>query len=271
MRSTSSLPVSSRSAELPLDERLERGTIFQDPAHGPLSEPYFGYEPELLPSVTFIEDVMRVIDAAIAGPSQRAREPLVPRIDSCDTRVRTILVTAYREAHRWALAARRWLAQLGSSRNLRERWNGSSAARLFGPYRTSRFQRVLRVFDELIRRFHRGYQISGRWIAPALVCFPMSYSRCRKGLLGNASIFGTVRLCPQLLERGPAQTASVVLHELMHQGLGVDDQRHQACNGSKHRCYREGAQELVNANRFDLAVRNIDNYVAFARLLAGRT
>ena len=124
---------------------------------------------------------------------------------------------------------------------------------------------MAQVFRGLIRRFRRGYEIGGRRRPPTLACFPKSYGRCRTGLLGNASIFGTVRVCPQLFARGPSEVAAVVLHELMHQDLGVDDQRHGICTGSKNRCYREGAIDLLRAGRFDLAVHNIDNFVRFAR------
>jgi hypothetical protein len=198
-----------------------------------------------------------------------AANPMAPRIAACNPDMRKTLVQAYHQAYRWALGTRRWLARLMSHADARKRWNNGSAARLFGPYALARVRRVFLVFEGLLQRFHRGYEIAGRQVAPTLACFPESYHRCRNGLLGNASIFGTIRLCPRSLARGPLQAAMVVLHELMHQGLGVDDQRHQACNGSKHRCYRENARELVHENRYDLAVRNIDNYVAFARLVAG--
>ena len=36
----------------------------------------------------------------------------------------------------------------------------------------------------------------------------------------------------------------------------------------KQRCYREHARTLVAADRFDLASRNIDNLVLFARAIA---
>lgn len=128
---------------------------------------------------------------------------------------------------------------------------------------------MLRVFDALVGRFTRGYDTDGRRVAATFACFPASYSRCRNGLLGNASVYGTVRLCPKLLSRSTTAVAAIVLHELMHQGLGVGDRRHEGCDGSKNRCYRDNAHALVAAGRHDLAVRNIDNYVAFARRVAG--
>jgi hypothetical protein len=214
-------------------------------------------------------EVRHTSEDSSATPFQgRDSSPLAPRIGTCDARARATLVRAYHQAYRWASAARRWIVQLASSARARDRWNAGPAARLFGPYQASRVRRVRFVLDGLLRRFHHGYSIRGKQVAPTLACFPESYHRCRKGLLGNASILGTIRLCPRLLERGPLQAASVVFHELMHQGLGVDDQRHQGCDGSRHRCYSENAPELVRMNRYDLAVRNIDNYVKFAQLIA---
>jgi hypothetical protein len=213
---------------------------------------------------------MRVNEAVLGHePRQPTSGPLAPRIGRGAERMRGVLVTAYQQAYRWALGAHQWLGRLLARHDVGARWNVSPAARLFGPYQPARARRVFAVLEGLLQRFRHGYRIEGRQVPATLVLFPASYGRCRNGLLGNANILGTVRLCPQLLGRGPVQTASVVFHELMHQGLDVDDQRHPACDGSKNRCYREGARELVRVDRHDLAVRNIDNYVAFARMVAG--
>lgn len=206
----------------------------------------------------------QAVDQARSG-----RGPMVPNIATCEPRARAVVTAAYEQAYRWAAAAHRWLVSFASGGSLRRKWNSSAAIRLFGPFRADRVRRIFRVFDSLVRRFIAGYEIRGQRVAPTITCFSSSYHRCGKGLLGNASIYGTIRLCPQLLRRPVRQVASIVLHELMHQALGVGDRRHETCEGSKHRCYREGALDLVSAGRFDLATRNIDNYVAFARHVAG--
>lgn len=204
------------------------------------------------------------------SPAQApTKGPMTPRIATCEPRSRAAIVGAYSQAYHWAVAARRWLVGLAGSGSVRAKWNASPAARLFGPFRPIRVKRVIRVFDGVVKRFQQGYEIDGRRVAPTIACFRASYSRCRTGLLGNASVFGTIRLCPQLLKRPIPEVAAIVLHELMHQALGVGDRRHESCEGSKHRCYREGAGDLVASGRHDLAVRNIDNYVAFARRVAG--
>jgi len=130
---------------------------------------------------------------------------------------------------------------------------------------------VIAVVRGVLDRFTRGYSKGGKTVPTTLACFPASYDRCRTGLLGNATIYGTLRFCPQLLERGVAEVAKVVLHEMLHQGLGVGDRRHENCQGSKHRCYREGALALVESGGYDLAGRNIDNYVTLMRLVGSRS
>ncbi|HWB75740.1 MAG TPA: hypothetical protein VG755_12320 [Nannocystaceae bacterium] len=195
--------------------------------------------------------------------------PLAPRIATCEPRARAKILAAYAEAFRWSIAGRQWVVELTRSGRPRARWSTSAAVELFGPFAPARAKQVARVYDGLVRRFVQGYEIDGRHLAPTIACFPASYHRCRTGLLGNASIFGRIRLCPRLLARPVPQVAAIVMHELMHQSLGVGDRRHESCDGSKHRCYGEGADALVAAGRHDLATRNIDNYVAFARRLAG--
>lgn len=49
-------------------------------------------------------------------------------------------------------------------------------------------------------------------------------------------------MCPRLLDRSTQEVAKVLLHEMLHQGLGVGDRRHPACESRKQedtRCYRE--------------------------------
>jgi hypothetical protein len=193
-----------------------------------------------------------------------------PRIATCEPQARARIEAAYRQAYAWAVAAQRWLARLVAGGNVRSRWNGGVAGRLFGPFRAERLRRVVRVLGGLLRRFREGYLVKGRRVPATIACFSTTYHRCGKGLLGNASIYGTIRLCPQLLRRPVDEVAAIVLHELMHQRLGVGDRRHESCAGSKRRCYRDGATDLVEAGRHDLALRNIDNFVAFARHVATR-
>lgn len=204
--------------------------------------------------------------------TQRARGPggpMPPRIATCEPRARATILAAYAEAFRWAMAGRQWVVELTRAQRPRAHWAASGAPALFGPFAPERAKRVARVYDGLVHRFLQGYEIAGRRVAPTIACLPASYRRCQNGLLGNASIFGRIRLCPRLLAKPVPKVAGIVMHELMHQSLGVGDRRHESCDGSKHRCYREGAEALVDAGRHDLATRNIDNYVAFARRLAG--
>jgi hypothetical protein len=58
----------------------------------------------------------------------------------------------------------------------------------------------------------------------------------------------------------------VVLHEILHQKLGLDDQRDSVCQrGEESRCYRYGARQLVMFGKLEKGLRNNDNYAFFAR------
>ncbi len=196
--------------------------------------------------------------------------PLAPRVGTCDPRRRAKLLAAYGLAYRWVVSAANWLKRWVKSPALPREWNTGIVGRLFGPFRVPRLRKLIEVVRGALDRFVRGYSKEGKTLPTTLACFPSSYTRCRTGLLGNATIFGTLRFCPQLLERGVADVAKVVLHEMLHQGLGVGDRRHENCQGSKNRCYREGALALVKSGRYDLAGRNIDNYVALMRHVGNR-
>lgn len=198
-----------------------------------------------------------------AGRGGHRHVPL-PRVVACDPQTRGKLVTAYRHAFEWTKAAARWLRRLLAADPARA-WSMSALRKFFGPFSPSRLRRIVRVVRGLLDRFTHGFSDEHRRRRVTLACLPASFDRCRTGLLGNASIYATLRFCPRLLARDPASVAKVVLHEMMHQRLGVGDRRHAECTGSKHRCYREGATALVEANRYDLAARSIDNYVAFIR------
>ncbi len=201
-----------------------------------------------------------------AGPPA----PLAPKVATCEAGTRAKLLGAYQMAFGWAQSTVAWLRQLLRSPSIRREWNAGVVGRLFGPFSVARARRVVSVARGVLDRFEHGFLREGRRLTTTLVCLPASYRRCGTGLLGNASIFGTLRFCPRLLDRDLAGIAKVVLHEMMHQGLGVGDRRHENCQGSKHRCYREGADALVAAGRYDLAGRNIDNYVALMRHVGGR-
>lgn len=197
--------------------------------------------------------------------------PLTPRIATCETGRRAKLLAAYQMAYHWAQAAAGWVERWVKSPSLRRDWNAGIVGRLFGPFRVARLRKLVAVVRGVLGRFTRGYA-DGRGSMPTtLMCFPENHERCRTGLLGNASIFGTLRFCPRLLKRGVADVANVVLHEMLHQGLGVGDRRHENCEGSKHRCYRKDALALVESGRYDLAARNIDNFVAFMRHVGTRS
>jgi hypothetical protein len=205
---------------------------------------------------------------ALSPAPAAASAAVVPRIAGCDDRARAELASAYRVALGWVRRAAEWLRGLARRGDASRTWHASPLARLFGPFSPQRLRRVVRVVRGLLDRFTHGFTVDGGRLRPTLACLPPSYERCQTGLLGNASIYGTLRFCPRLLTQAVPAVAKVVLHEMMHQGLGVGDRRHADCEGSKHRCYRDGAATLVAAGRYDLAGRNIDNYVAFIRHVA---
>lgn len=196
--------------------------------------------------------------------------PLTPRVATCEPGRRAKLLAAYQMAYRWAETAASWLQRWVKSPSLRREWDAGVVGRLFGPFRVQRLRKLIAVVRGVLERFTRGYASGGKSMPTTLMCFPASHQRCRTGLLGNANIFGTLRFCPRLLERGVADVAKVVLHEMLHHGLGVGDRRHESCEGSKHRCYREDALALVESGRYDLATRNIDNFVALMRHVGTR-
>lgn len=199
---------------------------------------------------------------ATAGTLAGVGGGVMPTVATCDPAARSKLLSAYQIAGAWLRTAAAWLRRALGSSSARDAWERGALRRAFGPYSPMRARQVLRVIRGVLDRFERGFSHGDQRRPPVLACLPASYRRCRTGLLGNASIYGTLRFCPRLLSRDVTGVAKVVLHEMMHQGLGVGDQRHADCDGSRHRCYRDGARALVAAGRYDLALRNIDNYVA---------
>lgn len=204
-----------------------------------------------------------MLPTATTEPAQPQRSgPRTPIVRGCTPATRDKLLAAYRLAFGWVRHAAQWLRGFAASKQLANAWASSVLSRTLGPFSMRRVRRLVRLVRRLLDRFEHGFEHGGGRRPTTLACFPASYHRCRTGLLGNASIYGTLRFCPRLLERDVSGVAKVVLHEMMHQRLGVDDQRHADCTGSKDRCYRESARTLVSAGRYDLAGRNIDNYVA---------
>lgn len=203
-------------------------------------------------------------------PRPQRSGPRTPRVLGCTPAARDKLLAAYRLAFGWVRQAAQWLRGFAASKQLARTWASSMLSRTLGPFSMRRVRRLVRLVRRLLDRFAHGFEERGGRRPTTLACLPASYHRCRTGLLGNASIYGTLRFCPRLLERDVTGVAKVVLHEMMHQRLGVDDQRHEECTGSKDRCYRESARTLVASGRYDLAVRNIDNYVALIHQIGVR-
>jgi hypothetical protein len=136
----------------------------------------------------------------------------------------------------------------------------------FGPYSEERVRFVLHVFRHVLQRFEQGYRF-GQEVRPVRIeCLAAGARKCRTSVLANASRYGTVRVCPRLLHKAPDVGGMVVLHEILHQKLGLDDQRDSVCQrGEESRCYRYGARQLVMFGKLEKGLRNNDNYAFFAR------
>ncbi|MBF2001812.1 MAG: hypothetical protein IGS38_13940 [Synechococcales cyanobacterium M58_A2018_015] len=138
----------------------------------------------------------------------------------------------------------------------------------FGSYSKKRIRLVLRTFTHVLQRFERGYQFEEEYRPVRFRCLTNKVGRCRTGVIANASEYGTVRVCPRLLKKTICVGGMVVLHEMLHQDLGVDDQRDVICKrGDEKRCYRRAARHLVTHQKLDKALRNNDNYAFFARAI----
>ncbi len=178
------------------------------------------------------------------------------------------IIEYYHWAHRYARAASLYFARLGAlpvSRRGSHWDNGKplAAGKWFGEYSAESFEFVRQVFHGVLRRMESGYRGKG---PVRFVCLATNQERCGEGVLANAREFGTVRICPRLMERPARAGGVVVLHEILHQGLGVSDQRHGVCRrGGESRCYRQGALRLIGSGHDEIAIRNNDNYAYFAR------
>lgn len=205
------------------------------------------------------------MDAATAAPT------IDPTTSGCSPAQVRNLRDAYAQAEFLAQGALLYLRAMGKmcSRGRQQAWEAGPARVYFGRWSGRKVQFVVRAFSRLGVRFQEGFLDTTSISAPRIECFPQDHARCHRGLLANASIYGTIRVCPSLLKRPTGEVAAVLLHEMLHQGLGVTDQQHHACGSRKdHRCYRGGALRLVEGGRDDLASRNNDNYVGFARAVA---
>lgn len=217
--------------------------------------------------------------SAYSSIVERARPPA--GWHGCDASAADTLRAFYAQGYAYAKAGQHFLDRVGRLPSGAQRivWHkgprpASFGGRLlapanwFGPYSAMRLVTVARTFDSVVERFEKGYPIDGRFRPVRFECLPSSAAKCRSTVLANASVFGVARICPRLLAKPVASGGAVVLHELLHQALGVGDQRHQVCRrGNESRCYRAGALRLVSEGHTDVALRNNDNYVYFARAL----
>lgn len=146
-----------------------------------------------------------------------------------------------------------------------DEYNGAPS-HWFGRYAEANFRFIHKTFKHVIARFEKGYDFGGAKRPIKFECLSGNWGGCRSSLLANASIYGTVRVCPRTLRKPLNEGALVILHELLHQRLNIGDQRDRVCDrGSDARCYRIGARKLVRAGNLRKALRNNDNYAYFAR------
>ena len=195
--------------------------------------------------------------------------PIPPRIPKdCDPGAAARILGFYDMAYRYARAADVFLDRLAATEEAsREKhWNAArpvTAAKFFGPYSADSFEVVTAVIRGVLTRFEKGYDGVG---GVRFLCLAANQERCDQGVLANAREFGAIRVCPRLIGKDREQGGVVILHEFLHQRLGVEDVRSQTCrNRDETRCYRGGARRLVEAGLYSDALRNNDNYAYFAR------
>jgi len=203
---------------------------------------------------------------------------------NCDAATRQKLEEFYKQAYLYTKIAQQFLSQLVKL-PVEQRiaiWHGQEhrctsgnwchyspvPAYWFGSYSESRVSFVLRTFTHVLQRFERGYRFKNQYRPVKFRCLTNKVDRCRTGVIANASQYGTVRVCPRLLKKTVCVGGMVVLHEMLHQDLGVGDQRDAVCkHGDENRCYRRGARHLVTHQKLGKALRNNDNYAFFARAI----
>jgi hypothetical protein len=240
-----------------------------------------------------IVDVRQKASVSEAVPMTQAlseQEKLVANLrtprawSNCGEATRQKLEEFYKQAYLYAKAAQQFLAQLVKL-PVEQRtaiWNGQGhcctsgnwyhyspvPAYWFGSYSESRVNFVLRTFTNVLQRFEQGYRFESQYRPIKFHCLTSKVDRCRSGVIANASQYGTVRVCPRLLKKTVCVGGMVVLHEMLHQDLGVGDQRDVVCKrGDENRCYRRGARHLVAHQKLGKALRNNDNYAFFARAI----
>ncbi len=213
---------------------------------------------------------------------QNLREPRT--WSQCNQATRKKLNVFYEQAYLYAKTAQWYLAYvMGLSVELRIAiWNGLGKrcksenwchyspvlAYWFGPYSEQRMRFILRTFSRVLQRFEHGYRVGQEYRPVRFRCLTTKVKRCRSGVIANASEYGTVLVCPRLLKKTTCVGGMVVLHEMLHQDLGVGDQRDVVCKrGDENRCYRRGARHLVEHQKLEKALRNNDNYAFFARAI----
>lgn len=203
---------------------------------------------------------------------------------NCNETTRQKLEAFYKQAYLYTKVAQRFLSQLVKlpAEQVISIWNGQKhhcisgewcqyspiPANWFGSYSVKRIDFILRTFTHVLQRFEHGYLFENRYRPVKFRCLISKMDRCRTGVIANASQYGTVRVCPRLFNKSVPVGGMVVLHEFLHQDLGVGDQRDVVCKrGDEDRCYRRGARHLVAHQKLKKAIRNNDNYAFFARAI----
>ena len=194
--------------------------------------------------------------------------PRKPRVrGACARYLRTHVEASYHVAYQLVVDSLRDLGRSAArGRRATAAWDRGPARRFFGPWSKTSVVQVLRVYTRVLRRFQIGFKVRVGSRPVSFRCFGPGedHGQCDEGLLANARIRGTIRFCPRVLDRSDVPLPLIILHEMMHHGLGLRDRRHPICSGNKHRCYRGNAERLVREELYGVALTNIDNYVGYA-------
>lgn len=207
---------------------------------------------------------------------QRHNRPLDPVVRTvCCQRSQQRITDGYFLAFRYARDGLAMLAAISKLRSDSARaaaWahppkgdHRATPARWFGPYSAPTLRHLRRVFATVLLRFTQGYDFGGSSQPTQFSCLGKRHPKCRSSVLANASIYGTIRICPSLLSRRRDRIGLVVLHEMLHQLGQIRDQRDPVCRrGRETRCYGAGALRLVRHGRHGKALNNNDNLAQFA-------
>lgn len=213
-------------------------------------------------------------------PNSFYRFLLPPQVIDCDTRAKSKLMEFYRIGYSHAKLAQIYLQSL-LKEDLRTQvriWNEDksickkrgtdfeSASFWFGQFSLEKLEYITFVFESVVQRFEKGFYLGEKFAPTKIKCLTNKQQRCNQGVLANAAEFGTIRVCPRLLNKSDIYGGLVILHELLHQKLGVGDQRDLVCKrGEESRCYRTGARKLIVNDKIVKAMKNNDNYVLFSK------